>query len=96
MATPPKRFDKVSLAAIATAKPRNGALATPNASAYPFLPGLHRAADGLPRGGIQDQFTLPAVDALRHQFAEPSKKVLDTIIVAQAQAMEGLLSADLL
>ena len=32
---------------------------------------------------------LPLVDVLRHQFAGPSKEMLDTILVAQNQVKDG-------
>jgi len=34
---------------------------------------------------------LPLVDALRNQFAEPSKQVMDTILVSQSQMKNGFL-----
>ena len=34
---------------------------------------------------------LPLVDALRNQFAEPSKQVMDTILVSQSQMKSGFL-----
>ena len=37
---------------------------------------------------------LPFVDVLRNQFAEPSKKMIDTILVAQNQVKDGFLSPD--
>ena len=38
-------------------------------------------------------YWLPLVDALRDQFARPSKEVTDTIFVAKMQLNDGFLSA---
>ena len=35
---------------------------------------------------------LPLVDVLRHQFAGPSKEMMDTILVAQNQVKDGFLA----
>jgi len=36
---------------------------------------------------------VPMVDALRNQFTGPSKKMIDTILVAQNQVKDGFLVA---
>jgi hypothetical protein len=36
---------------------------------------------------------LPLVDALRNQFAGPTKEMMDTILVAQNQVKDGFLAA---
>jgi hypothetical protein len=35
---------------------------------------------------------LPLVDALRHQFAGPSKEMMDTIVISQSQVKDGFLA----
>ena len=36
---------------------------------------------------------LPLVNALRNQFARPTKELIDTILVGQAQVKDGFLTA---
>ena len=41
----------------------------------------------------REDIWLPMVDALRNQFAGPSKEMMDTILVAQNQVKDGFLQS---
>jgi hypothetical protein len=37
---------------------------------------------------------VPLVNALRNRFVDPSKEIIDTILVAQAQVKDGFLAVE--
>jgi len=44
-------------------------------------------------GSKSGSIWLPLVNALRNQFARPTKELIDTILVGQAQVKDGFLAA---